>query len=199
MSRNDNDRTPEGSDPVVRRLREERPQLEALELDRMKTRLMNRRGSQTMKGAGLRGRIVIALLSLGLLAGGVAAAGSSGGAGASSASAQYKPPTKCVKPYYFSHKKHKCVATKAPKCPHGSHFAKKSNACVANKKPHKQSPPRCSKGYHYNKKFHKCQATKPTHLHCPKGYHFVRHNGKLLCYNPRTHSTIRPVRSSSSK
>src|SRR5437868_2077555 len=109
---------PEGFEGVVRRLRGERPELDALKLDDLKTRITTRVASRTgigsrgMKGVILRGRVVAAVLSLSVLgagAGGVVAASGGSGPGASAASAQYKPP-KCPKKSHYSKKLRKCVS-----------------------------------------------------------------------------------------
>ena len=100
MSGADSNWMRDGLDGVVRRLRDERPQLEPLELDRMKTRVLARGSTRTTKGAAMRRRIAVAVLSLGLMgagAGGVLAGSSGSSNGASSASAQYHP-----------HHHHKC-------------------------------------------------------------------------------------------
>jgi hypothetical protein len=111
MTRRDDEGVPEGPDSVIRRLRDERPQLDALELDNMKSRVMARARPQRTKGAGLRGRIVVAVLSLSLLgagAGGVVAASGGSGQGASSAVAQYHKH--CRKHHHRHHGK--CVKNK---------------------------------------------------------------------------------------
>jgi hypothetical protein len=102
MSRRD-DLGPE-NDEVTRRLREGRPRLEARELDRVKATVMasvspptpRRRVPQLRLGPQFR--VVVALLTVGVMAAGTAGAiaGSAGGlsGGTSAAQSEYKPP-KC--------------------------------------------------------------------------------------------------------
>ena len=88
------DRWPEDANGVIRRLQDGRPQMEALEMDRIKTRIMARDRTRGTKGASLKGRMAIAAVTVGLLgagAGGVAALSGGSAGGASAASAQYRP------------------------------------------------------------------------------------------------------------
>ena len=92
----DEDHLPDDVLDVVSQLRDHRTEATALELDRMKQRARAqalRPGTRT-KGHLLRTRLTIALLSLGLMAGGtggVIAASGGGGGGGGAASSQYKP------------------------------------------------------------------------------------------------------------
>jgi hypothetical protein len=78
----------ENFDDVAQRLREHRPEASALELDQIKTRAMARAASSRPKGAVLRTRLLVALCSLGLMAGGtggvIAAKGGNPGKGSAS-------------------------------------------------------------------------------------------------------------------
>ena len=78
----------EDLDDVAQRLREHRPEASALELDQMKMRAMARAASSRPKGAVLRTRLLVALCSLGLMAGGtggvIAAKGGNPGKGSAS-------------------------------------------------------------------------------------------------------------------
>lgn len=96
MSRAHEDHEPEDVQEVVRRLRENRAQLEPIELDRIKTRVMARARPPQAGGATLGGRITVALLTLGLVgagAGGVMAGSGGPTGGSSSATAQGEPGT----------------------------------------------------------------------------------------------------------
>lgn len=88
----------EGLDEVARRLREHRPEASALELDQIKTRAMARAASSRPRGAVLRTRLLVALCSLGLMAGGtggvIAAKGGNPGKGSAS-KGQYSPGKGC--------------------------------------------------------------------------------------------------------
>ena len=108
---------PEDVERVIHRLEEERPQLGPMDLDDLKQRTLARAGSRTRKGAALKGRVAVAVLSLGLIgagAGGVVAGSGGSSNGASSACAQY---------HKHCHKHHK------PK-PHtkGAHHVKHHSA-----------------------------------------------------------------------
>lgn len=88
----------EDLDEVAQRLREHRPEASALELDHIKMRAMARAASSRPKGAVLRTRLLVALCSLGLMAGGtggvIAAKGGNPGKGSAS-KGQYKPGKGC--------------------------------------------------------------------------------------------------------
>ena len=87
----------ENLDEVVGRLREHRPEASALELDQIKMRAMARAASSRPRGAVLRTRLLVALCSLGLMAGGtggvIAAKGGNPGKGNAS-KGQYGSPGK---------------------------------------------------------------------------------------------------------
>ena len=158
MSSKENDWTSGGLDRVARRLERERPGLEALELHDMKRRLQRRTRPQG-KGGALRGRIIVAVLSLGLMgagAGGVVAASGGSGSGASAAASQYKP-----------------------RCGKGTHFDPRSRKCVANHHLHK-----CGKGTHPS--HGKCVANKPKHF-CGRGTHFDKKSGKCVADRRKKH------------
>lgn len=92
-----NEREPEEFDAVVRRLRDHREELDALELDAIKTRAKRRADAPHRKGNNLRTRATVALATLGLMVagtGGVIAAAPDKAAEApieSAAKKQYKP------------------------------------------------------------------------------------------------------------
>lgn len=66
-----NEREPENFEDVVRRLRDHREELTPLELDALKTRAKRR--ATRRSGANARPRLVVALATLGLMAGGTGA------------------------------------------------------------------------------------------------------------------------------
>jgi hypothetical protein len=79
----DKDRWDGAEDEVVRRLREEKPQLSAFELDHVKTAVMAKArpsasGSRAPRRS-MRSRFLVAALTLGLMAGGTAGAVAAGG------------------------------------------------------------------------------------------------------------------------
>jgi uncharacterized membrane protein len=77
---------------VAERLRTEKVEASALDLDRIKTRAMAQATTSRPKGFALKSRSIAALLTVALMAagtGGVLAAGSSGGG--SSSNSTYKP------------------------------------------------------------------------------------------------------------
>ena len=79
---------------IEARLREERTDVSAVELDRIKTRAMAQSRSSRPKGIALRSRTLAAFLSLALMAGGtggVLAAKGGNGKGKSAGNSQYKP------------------------------------------------------------------------------------------------------------
>lgn len=89
---NDNS-LPDELQDVACRLREERPEVSALDLDRIKQRARARAFPSRTRGSTLKSRIVVALLTLGLMAGGtggVIAAGG-GNSGGNASNSQYKP------------------------------------------------------------------------------------------------------------
>jgi hypothetical protein len=86
--------TPQDND-VERRLRENRPELSAVELDAAKQRVLTSAARQGGRGMTLRARLVTAALVTGLVAsGGGAVLAASGGSSSngSSANSQYCPP-----------------------------------------------------------------------------------------------------------
>src|SRR5215218_4251818 len=95
MSRWDEQQLPEELREVADRLRDERVQASPVELDDITLRTMARAGSARRKGTPLRSRLVVALLSLGLVTAGttgvVAAGGGNGNGNGNSSSSQYKP------------------------------------------------------------------------------------------------------------
>jgi hypothetical protein len=99
MSRWDEQQMPDELREVADRLRDERAQASPVELDEIKLRTMARAGSARRKGAPLRSRLVVALLSLGLVTAGttgvVAAGGGNGNGNGNSSSSQYKPGLGC--------------------------------------------------------------------------------------------------------
>lgn len=70
MRHSTEDHLPEDLSDIAQRLRGHRSEADALELDRMKMRAMARATSSRSKGSALRSRLVVALLTLGLMAGG---------------------------------------------------------------------------------------------------------------------------------
>jgi hypothetical protein len=134
------DRMPDALEGVARQLREDRPQLGALDLDKMKTRVLARAGARQPKGAALRGRIVVAMLALGLMgagAGGVVAAGGGSANSNQSADGQYQP-AKCHTDKAGNTKGCECpdhsvlVSNNGRfecQCPDGSSFSGKGNSC----------------------------------------------------------------------
>ena len=100
MSHEDEHRYPEDLESTVRRMRDERPEATAFELDRMKQRAMARASSPRSKGLNVKSRITVALLALGLMAGGtggvLAAAGGTPGSNNKNASgAEYRTGLGC--------------------------------------------------------------------------------------------------------
>jgi hypothetical protein len=178
MSRPDNDELDGNLEDVARRLRSERPQASSLELDRMKTRAMARARSPRGRRAGMRPRIIVALLSIGLMVAGTSSViaseggGYSGGSGA--AESQYIPPT-------CNYQKSACVcphgaelginyATQPPSitciCPSGSSWSSFGNSC--------EKPPTCppSGNNWWNKWERNCEHAPPPppreQPHCPQ-------------------------------
>jgi hypothetical protein len=93
----DDQNLPEDLWDVVHRLREERTAPSAWELDELKLRAMTRaraRSSRTKGRLTMKSRALVALITVGLMAGGtggVIAAGGGNGNGNDAANAQYKP------------------------------------------------------------------------------------------------------------
>ncbi|MEA2369394.1 MAG: hypothetical protein QOH38_2112 [Thermoleophilaceae bacterium] len=79
---------------VAERLRKERPEASALDLDRIKTRAMATAATSRPKGFALKSRGIAAFLTLALMAagtGGVIAGGGNGNGNGSASNSQYKP------------------------------------------------------------------------------------------------------------
>jgi hypothetical protein len=79
---------------VEERLRSERPEASALDLDRIKTRAMASAATSRPKGFQVKSRSIATLLTLALMAagtGGVIAATNSGGNNPNTSNSQYKP------------------------------------------------------------------------------------------------------------
>jgi hypothetical protein len=92
--RRKNDKHESDLEGIAQRLRGERPEASPLELDQIKTTAMSR--AQAATGRANPRRLVVAALTVGLMAagtGGVLAAGGSGGAAGNAASAQYSSTT----------------------------------------------------------------------------------------------------------
>ena len=79
MSHFNEKRVPDDLQPLVERLRDERPEVSALELDQIKVRALGRnRGRPQGKGYFMRSRVVSVLLAVGLLVGSTGAMAVSG-------------------------------------------------------------------------------------------------------------------------
>ena len=109
-------------DDVVRRLRDNKPEANALELDRMKLRAKSNSTSSKMKGSTLRTRLMVALGTLALMAGGtggvIAKNGNGKGKGSASKSQYPKPGKGCGKPGQHSGPPGKIKKGETPKpCP----------------------------------------------------------------------------------
>jgi hypothetical protein len=126
----------EGEDEdVARRLRDGRPRISAFALDGIKTTVMARVRPTSRKRPAPRSRLLVAMLTVGLMvagtAGTVAASNSSLSSGTSAAQSQYKPPRctdngrecKCSQSA-IRVSKDRCV------CPANESFAQGSNDCV---------------------------------------------------------------------
>ena len=98
MGIHDDNRLPDELQDVAARLRELRQEPSALELDRIKTRAMARSRASRTKGSVMKHRLIVAVCSLGLMAGGttgvIAAAGGNGN-GKGAADSQYRPGKGC--------------------------------------------------------------------------------------------------------
>lgn len=89
MGHEDENHLPDELHDVARRLRDHRPEASPLQLDRIKLRAMSSRP----KGSALKSRVIVALCTVGLMAGGtggVIAASGSGKAKGSAQNSQYK-------------------------------------------------------------------------------------------------------------
>ena len=95
MTHFNENKLPDGLSEVEERLRSERAEASALDLDRIKMRAMaNAAATSRPKGLVLKSRGIAALLAVALMAagtGGVLAASSPGPSGGSSSDSQYKP------------------------------------------------------------------------------------------------------------
>jgi hypothetical protein len=83
-------------EPIERQLRADRPELGAIELDRVKQRVLARGARQGGRGMNVKSRLVTGLLVVGLVGtGGGAVLAASGGSSSngSSANSQYCPPS----------------------------------------------------------------------------------------------------------
>jgi hypothetical protein len=92
--RRKNDKNEHELEGIAQRMRGERPEASPLELDQIKTTAMSR--AQAATGRAHPRRLVVAALTVGLMAagtGGVLAAGGSGGAAGNAAQAQYSSTT----------------------------------------------------------------------------------------------------------
>ena len=124
MSHFNEKRVPDDLQHLVERLRDERPEVSALELDQIKVRALGRnRGRPKGKGQFMRSRVVSVLLAVGLLVGSTGAMAVSGtGPGG-----------------VFKHKRH-----------HHARSAPQSQYCPPKSqqpgKPKKPRPSRCGKG-----------------------------------------------------
>ena len=94
MAHLDDNNLPDELQDVAQRLREQRPEASGLELDRIKLRAMSSR----TKGSVVKSRLIVALCTVGLMAGGtsgVIAAKSGNGNNGNAAKSQYKPGKGC--------------------------------------------------------------------------------------------------------
>lgn len=138
MSDGEGHSTPEEFEEVAGLLRERRPTISALELDGIKTRALAR-ARHPRQTPTLRGRVLVALLAVGLMAagtGGVIAAGPGGGGGGTQAAqSQYRPPhcnkdqTKCKCPDHSQPVPGGVNGQPACACPGGSSFNGNGNDC----------------------------------------------------------------------
>ena len=119
---------------VVGRLRAGRPRVSDFELDRIKTTVMSRVRLPTRRRAAPGSRLLVAFMTVGLMAAGTAAAGAwsggGGGDGTGAAQSQYRPPKcnphheECKCPDHSSRvSRDRCV------CPSGQTFADGKNDC----------------------------------------------------------------------
>jgi hypothetical protein len=125
MSHFNEKRVPDDLQPLVERLRHERPEVSALELDQIKLRALGReRGRPRGKGQFMRSRVVSVLLAVGLLVGSTGAMAVSG-----------TGPGGVFKKHHRHH--HARSATQSQYCPPKSQQPGK---------PKKPRPARCGKG-----------------------------------------------------
>src|SRR5438309_10456744 len=93
MTHFNENKLPDGLSEVEERLRSQRAEASALDLDRIKTRAMAKAATSRPKGLAMKSRGIAALLAVALMAagtGGVLAGGSTGGSNGSSSNSQYK-------------------------------------------------------------------------------------------------------------
>src|SRR5665213_519577 len=147
-------------------LRDQRPALEPLELDRIKLRAMSgaRRSTSPRKGFFMRSRLTT-FLTVGFLAvgtgGALAMIGGGGGFGvggghdANASYHQYRP--ECPPGYEFTGGRY-CRKIPPPKCEHGYEYS--GGKCVP------LPPPTCPPGYEFK---HSGCIPIPA-PHCPRGY-----------------------------
>jgi hypothetical protein len=94
MSHHSEDGLPGELREVAERVRRERAEASALDLDRIKTRALAGAATSRPKGFSVKSRGIAAFLTLALMAagtGGVVAAGGDGGSGGNASNSQYKP------------------------------------------------------------------------------------------------------------
>jgi predicted lipoprotein with Yx(FWY)xxD motif len=113
MRGSDDQHLPDELEPIASVLRQHRARPEALELDRLKQRVLTRRTSRPERWTFMRSRIVTVLTAVGLIAGGsgALALANSGSPGANAAASrgQYCPPKshlhhgKCKPPHHHHH------------------------------------------------------------------------------------------------
>jgi hypothetical protein len=131
----DNDQWETENDEVARRLRAERPRPSAFELDQIKTTVISRMRSSARNRPASRSRLLVALLTVGIMAAGTAGtiAASSGplSSGSGAAQSQYRPPN-------CNPKHHDCTCPSTSilspgrdecRCPPGLSFAEGTNDC----------------------------------------------------------------------
>lgn len=165
MSQQDDHWAAEDED-VVRRLRDGKPRLSAFELDRIKTTVMARVRPSTPRRPAIRSRIVVASLTVGLMAAGTAGAIAGGKTGlwhgTGAAKSQYRPCKPKGKKSYVC----VCPTGKGKKgysnicqCPKGQSWDSKKG-CYTPKPP---PPPTCPKGQSWSSTKGCCKPTpKPT-------------------------------------
>jgi hypothetical protein len=99
MGHHDDNHLPHELQDVARRLREQRPEASPLELDRIKLRAMAGARTSRAKGSAVKSRLIVALATVGLMAGGtggvIAAKGGVPGPPNSAADSQYRPGKGC--------------------------------------------------------------------------------------------------------
>jgi hypothetical protein len=131
----DNEQWETENDEVARRLRAERPRPDAFELDQIKTTVMSRMRSSARRRPAPRSRLLVALLTVGLMvagtAGTIAASNGPLSSGSGAAQSQYRPPhcnphhhdCTCPSTSILSPGRDEC------RCPPGFSFAEGTNDC----------------------------------------------------------------------